>query len=250
VHPDERRRREHGECKPTEDARHLRVVARTTSDPQETPADITVPRGLPPWRAARWHLFNAAHLLWQEHVQARADSSEAEDFALAAEIADELFTCMAVRATDDRAVLKLMAHALRRGRRPKIAKSDAGRWLLETLPKTAAEARERYPDRPRAAGPMNLARWALNVLAAQGHADAGKILRRWGLTDIEHCLPSTKYAEDVETLASVIRLLLLEGDAPAAPFAGRLIAKTYRVVSLKRPFEAPKKKPRRKAADT
>lgn len=250
MHPDDRRRREHGECKPTEDARHLRIVPRTTSDPQETFADITVRRGLPPWRAARWHLFNAARLLWEEYVQARADNSDAEDFALAAEIADELFACLAVRATDDRAVLKLMTHALRRGRRPKIAKSDAGRWLLETLPTTAAEARERYPDRPRAAGPMNLARRALNVVAPQEHADAGTILRRSGLTDIEHCLASTKYAEDVETLASEIRLLLLEGDVPAALFAERLIAKTYGVVSLKRPLEAPKKKPRRKDADT
>jgi hypothetical protein len=247
VHPDERRRRERGEYKPTEDARHLRIVPRTTSDPQEAPADITVPRG--PWRAARWHLFNAAHLLWEEYVQARADSSEAEDFALAAEIADELFACLAVRATDDRAVLKLMAHGLRRGRRPKIAKSDASRWPLETPPKTAAEARERYPDRPRAAGQMNLARWALSVLAAQGHADTGKIPRR-ELPDIEHRLPSTKFAEDVETLASEIRLLLLEGDVSAAPFAERLIAKTCGVVGLKRPLKAPKKKPRRKAADT
>lgn len=250
MHPDERRRREHGERKPTEAARHLHVVPRTMSDPQETPRDITVPRGLPPWRAARWHLFNAARLLWQEYVQTRGDSAEAEDFALAAEIADELFACLAVRATDDRAVLKLMAHRLRRGRRPKIAKIDAEHWLLETLPKTAAEARKRYPDRPQAAGPMNLARWALNVLAAQGTSDAGKIRRRWGVDDVEHSLPSTKYAEDVETLASEIRLLLLEGDVPATSFADRLIARTYGVVSLKRPLEALKKKPRGKAADT
>jgi hypothetical protein len=241
VHPDKKRRCEQGARK----VQHLRVVPRTTSDPQETPADITVPRGLPPWRTARWHLFNAAHLLWQEYSGTRADTSEAEDFALAAAICDELFACLAARQSDDRATLKQMAHGLRRGR-PKIHKTHAQRWLLEVLPKTAADARKRFPDHPHADdfhrdGSRNLARWALCVLAGQSHADAAKVLRRWGVENGEHCLSSTKYAEDVDSLASEIRLLLLEGDTLGASFAERLIAKTYQLVGLKRPPDAIRK---------
>jgi len=209
---------------------------------------------------AQWALANASNLLSAEYMRARGTSDSAEDLALAAAVAWQLVRSLADPTAADRATLKKMARGLLR---PKIHKSDAESWLLEKLPATAAEARLEYPSYsyrfghrppgppridhvPHVDGATNLAREALCRLAAQPHADAAKVLQRWGMDRVWDELDaknSAQFTEDVEELASDVRLLMGEGNIPdGLTFAEALVDCMYHLLRLKRPREASKRK--------
>lgn len=206
---------------------------------------------LPAWRVARWHLVNAAICLLGEYRRERGKNERAEDFARAYAVAMQLFSSLdfdqrAPRHGDGHAPLLAMAHASTY--RLKTSKADAERWLLEKLPKTAAEVRERdsFAGREHEAV-RDIAQWALCVLSSQDHAAAAKIHERWGVTDM-HVLASPKFWEDVDSLASKIHELLDECPNDLAP---AIMKSMYGLLRLGLVNESAKKKARRtRNADT
>ncbi len=229
---------------------------RPISDDRTGP--VTVPtidaRGnpMPDWRIARWHLECAANLLGGAYLRERGKHG-ADAFARASSIARQVSAALDPRAEcEDGAALLKMARAVRR--RPKIAKADAERRLLEVLPVSADEARRGFIE-PLSAdfgedaerqGTMHLAQGALGILAAHHHADSARVLRRWGVpSDSQQYLGSEQYQKDAEELASAIVELLDATDDSRNSFAERLVQRMYRLLGLHHPLEALKKKQRR-----
>jgi len=221
---------------------------------------------LPAWRVARWHLLNAANLLRGEYLRVRGEKS-ASEFEAASIIAEQLWTSLdpkaprsdclrrMAREVNDQAVDGRGLQRLSPGHvhRMKTSKADAERFLLEKLPKSGAEAREQYiaplqrggvPEAEQT-GAENLARLALAVVAGQDHADAGKVLQRWGATpDPRAYLQSARYQEDLAELAGVVAELL---DEERVTFAHDLVRRMYHLLDLGRPFETLRKTRKRKA---
>jgi hypothetical protein len=233
-------------AKETGRAPHLRVVAPIANEPPVVvPTNDADGAPLPAWRVARWHLVSAANLLLGEYRRNRG-GSHARDFERAAAIARQLFASLEPVGGHnvdslDRDRLVRMARISRFGLRTE--RSDAERWLLDYLPATATEARSAYwMAMGDAEGARNLARIALTTLAGQAHADAGKILRRWGAPDGQGILASTSFALDVDELASDIHELL---DVHAEDFGRALVRCMYKRLGLGVPFAAEKKKAQR-----
>jgi hypothetical protein len=94
--------------------------------------------------------------------------------------------------------------------------------------------RRRRPRRRATTGAMgpeegkrNLAMTALTCLAAQDHADAAKILRRWRVRSSMETLNSPRFWEDLDTLASEIHELLDPSETRGMAFARALVRRLY-----------------------
>ena len=224
----------------------LPVPDRTVHVPTRDPKDGSL---LPAWRVARWHLFNAANLLMQEHDQTRGEDG-AEDLSLASDVARQLYHSLDDRAPPaSRAFIKRMAHGVER--KTPITRADAEQFLLERLPATVSEARRHFPDGPSGEGIRNLASSVLHTLAAQRHADALKVLHRWGVRYLGQLRPgsSPRFEEDCDELrAAVFELFETHGNDTGVAFREELVRRAYRIVGLRRPLDARKRNVSRKRA--
>jgi hypothetical protein len=176
----------------------------------------------------------------------RGTEPQADTFAKASDVARQLYFWLDPRASteDHRSLLAMARHV---DRPTKTARADAERFMLTRLPATVGEAKSPYwQAKGDAEGSSNLAQIVLYVVAAQGHADAGKVLRRWGVAEYGRAHMSAKFTEDSATLASEIRLLFLGAD-DATPIAEELLGKAYRVLGLRRPLASVKKGRARRA---
>jgi hypothetical protein len=219
---------------------HPRLVLRPSDLPVEgrlvAPTVDVNGVALPRRSVARWHLRMAADLLHMEYFHHREEKGS-DDLERAAGVARQLHISLDPAASEsDRKCMLRMANEAR-AFRLKTKPKDAEDALLVVLP----EARKRFGE----GGTRGLAYIALIVLANQEHAGAGKVQRRWSVTDGTYWnLP--KFQEDAEELASEIDEMLLEPELYEGDrFAREVISRMYKLLGLGPALGALKIKERR-----
>jgi hypothetical protein len=128
---------------------------------------------------------------------ARAIESNADHLAKASDVAMQLYPSLRANAsTDHRKRLREMAGRVERS--TKTTRADAERFMLTRFPATVGEAKS-WMANGGDEGSLNLAAIVLHVIAAQSHADAGKVLQRWGVSVSDRAHMSPKFVEDCAT---------------------------------------------------